>query len=128
MSIALLSLRDGAPSSLPQCDDGWRTAEDLADAGVSVEAVVDTRANARQRSDAPWRTIAGGTVEKAHGSTALAGVTVSDGTGQQLDIACDLLAMSNGWNPTLHLTCHLGHKPAWNEAAHAFVPTSHPPA
>ncbi len=112
---------------LASCDDGWRTAEDLTDAGVSVEAVVDTRANARRRPDAPWRTIAGGTVEKAHGGTALTGVTVRDGTGQQLDVDCDLLAMSNGWNPTLHLTCHLGHKPAWNEAAHGFVPASTPP-
>jgi len=112
---------------LASCDDGWRTAEDLADAGVSVEAVVDTRANARQRPDAPWRTIAGGTVEKAHGGTALAGVTVRDGTGQQLDIACDLLAMSNGWNPALHLTCHLGNRPRWCEDVHAFVPASTPP-
>ena len=30
-------------------------------------------------------------------------------------IACDLLAVSGGWNPTLHLTCHLGGKPAWDE-------------
>ena len=42
-------------------------------------------------------------------------------------IDCDLLAMSGGWNPTIHLTCHLGGKPVWDEALAAFVPGTLPP-
>ena len=30
--------------------------------------------------------------------------------------------VSGGWNPAVHLTCHLGGKPVWNEALAAFVP------
>ena len=34
----------------------------------------------------------------------------------------DCLAVAGGWNPTLHLTCHLGARPVWDEALAAFVP------
>ena len=42
-------------------------------------------------------------------------------------MSCDLLAVSNGWSPTVHLTCHLGGKPVWDDALHAFVPGRLPP-
>ena len=45
------------------------------------------------------------------GFQTLAAVAVRDAAGRVERIACDLLAMSNGWNPTVHLTCHLGGKP-----------------
>jgi sarcosine oxidase subunit alpha len=51
---------------------------------------------------------------------------VRDDKGAETEIACDLLAVSNGWNPTLHLTCHLGGKPTWQESLAAFVPGSVP--
>ncbi len=34
---------------------------------------------------------------------------------------CDLLAVSNGWNPTIHLASHQGHRPVWDPAISAFV-------
>ena len=40
-----------------------------------------------------------------------------DGAGRTTKIECDALAVSGGWNPAVHLTCHLGGKPVWNEAA-----------
>ena len=33
---------------------------------------------------------------------------------------------SGGWNPAVHLTCHLNGKPVWNEALAAFVPGAVP--
>ena len=48
-------------------------------------------------------------------------------SGRTTKIACDALAVSGGWNPAVHLTCHLGGKPAWNEALAAFVPGAVPP-
>jgi sarcosine oxidase subunit alpha len=42
-------------------------------------------------------------------------------------VGADLLAMSGGWNPAVHLASHLGHKPRWEEAIHAFVPDAMPP-
>lgn len=31
-------------------------------------------------------------------------------------------AGDHGWNPNLHLACHLGAKPSWNATINAFVP------
>ncbi len=104
------------------CDDGWRTAETLAAAGVEVVALVDARDGAAARDEAhPWRVIQGA-VESAHGGHHLRGVTVRDANGSRIELACDLLAIANGWNPSLHLTCHLGGRPVWNDAINAFVP------
>ena len=109
-------------------DDGWATARDLVAGGITVEAVVSTQPDRRatERSQS-WRTFTGSVVEQTRGGHRLRGVTVRDAEGRQTQIECDLLAVSNGWNPTLHLTCHLGGKPIWDETIAAFVPGSCPP-
>ena len=48
------------------------------------------------------------------------------GSGRQT-FDCDLVVMSNGWVPTVHLTSHLGGKPAWDAMAGAFLPGTLPP-
>ena len=65
-------------------------------------------------------------MKEARGGQQLKSVIVRDDKGVETEIDCDLLAVSNGWNPTLHLTCHLGGKPVWDEGLHAFVPGSQP--
>ncbi len=37
-------------------------------------------------------------------------------------IATDCLAVSGGWNPSVHLTCHMNGRPVWREDIAAFVP------
>jgi sarcosine oxidase subunit alpha len=37
-------------------------------------------------------------------------------------IACDLVCMSGGWTPAVHLTSHCGIKPKYREDIHALVP------
>ena len=104
-------------------DDGWATARDLAASGVAVAAVVDPRAEGIEKQGAgPWPVFAGAVVKEARGGQQLKSVIVRDDKGVETEIACDLLAVSNGWNPTLHLTCHLGGKPVWQESLAAFVP------
>jgi sarcosine oxidase subunit alpha len=39
----------------------------------------------------------------------------------------DLLAVEGGWSPAVHLTAHLGSRPAWSETHGAFLPGSLPP-
>ena len=113
-------------------DGGWATVRDLAAAGARVAAVVDSRSEIdpaftalAERIDA--RVFAGGVVEATQGGRGLRGVTVRDACGKRATLACDLLAVSNGWNPTLHLTSHLNGKPVWDEAVQAFVPGTLPP-
>jgi sarcosine oxidase subunit alpha len=110
-------------------DDGWTTARDLAACGIAVAAVVDPRKEGIETKGAgPWPIFAGAVVKEARGGRQLKSVIVRDERGVETEIGCDLLAVSNGWNPTLHLTCHLGGKPAWQEALAAFVPGSVPKA
>ena len=54
-------------------------------------------------------------------------IDVIDADGRTTKIECDALAVSGGWNPAVHLTCHLGGKPVWNEQLAAFVPGAVPP-
>ncbi|MFL5119675.1 MAG: 2Fe-2S iron-sulfur cluster-binding protein, partial [Microvirga sp.] len=110
-------------------DDAWRTVADLARAGVEVAAVVEARAAVDEAMAAQAkgaRVMLGAEVVATHGFQTLAAVAVRDAAGRVERIACDLLAMSNGWNPTVHLTCHLGGKPAWDEVISAFVPGALP--
>jgi sarcosine oxidase subunit alpha len=111
-------------------DDGWRTAADALRAGVSVEAIVDSRAEAPERLAAVLyptvRVFLGAQVIQVNGARPLHAVKVVDAKGRGATIACDGLAVSGGWNPSLHLTCHLGGKPQWRDDIAAFVPKAVP--
>lgn len=106
-------------------DDGWKTVADLAAAGVELAAVVDARADRPISGPAPQ--FPGGAVVATRGGNALSGVTIRDAHGRLHRIACDLLAVAGGWNPTLALTTHLGGKPAWQDDIAAFVPAGRLP-
>ena len=100
-------------------DDAHRTAADLVEAGVHVAAVIDSRENIKAQGDYP--VIAGAMVCGSQGRTGLESITVQTGSGQQ-NIVTDCLAVSGGWNPTMHLTCHMNGRPDWNPDIAGFVP------
>jgi NADPH-dependent 2,4-dienoyl-CoA reductase/sulfur reductase-like enzyme len=89
-------------------DDGLRTAADARAAGVEVAAVIDSRSGAR--------------VVTVRGGHAMRAIAIRDADGRARTLECDALAVSGGWDPAVHLTCHLGGKPVWNEDIAAFVP------
>ena len=99
-------------------DDGWRTATDLAAKGIDVPAIVDTRALEKHPEIAGARVLLGGRVIDTKGRKGLKSVTLSD--GQQIEADC--LAVSGGWNPNVHLTCHHRGRPTWQDDIAAFVP------
>lgn len=113
-------------------DDGWRTVEALTQAGARVAAVIDARPAVDPALEATAKRVGarlflGANVVATKGRHALSGVTVRDGGGRETSLACDLLAVGNGWNPSIHLTSHLNGKPVWDEAISAFVPGALPP-
>jgi sarcosine oxidase subunit alpha len=113
-------------------DDACRTAEDLAEAGIAVAALIDARKNGSPRAKeaaerAKSRYLPGGAIVRVRGGHAVAGVEVRDAGGKTERIACDLVAVSGGWNPSLHLTTHLNGKPQWSEALSTLVPGALPP-
>ena len=100
-------------------DDAHRTTHDLVAAGVEVAALIDSRAGIAAMGD--FRVIEGAEVINAKGRLGLKSISVRTGYGEE-DIEADCLAISGGWNPTLHLTCHMGGRPIWNDKINAFVP------
>ncbi|MEP3347820.1 MAG: sarcosine oxidase subunit alpha family protein [Litoreibacter sp.] len=98
-------------------DDAFRTAKDLSDAGVHIVAYVDSRADAEISGNFPI--YKGAHVTNVKGRKLVEGVTISDGVG---DIMADCLGVSGGYNPTVHLPCHMNGRPQWNEDIAAFIP------
>ncbi len=100
-------------------DDARRTARDLMAAGIQVAAILDSRAHASQLEDCP--VYLGATVTETRGRKGLRQITVQHSGGAAV-IETDCLAVSGGWNPTLHLTCHMNGRPVWDNRIAAFVP------
>jgi sarcosine oxidase subunit alpha len=113
-------------------DDAASTVSELAAAGVSVSALVDPRPDPSPVVEAlakktGIRVISGGSVERALGSKSVSGAEIRLQDGSLLNLPCDLIAMSGGWNPSVHLTTHLNGRPVWNSSIAAFVPGAVPP-
>ncbi len=114
-------------------DDAYRTALAAHLAGLTVKAVIDCRAEAAGALPEAARAAGiavrtGMIVAKAKGGKALKSVLVAkraaDGrvAGALEEIGCDVLAMSGGWSPAVHLFSHCGGKLRWDEAQAMFRP------
>ncbi len=100
-------------------DQARGVARDLMAAGVTVAAIIDPRPDASSVEDCPVHV--GAEVVGSRGRLGLSGIQVRKGS-EIIEIETDCLAMSGGWNPTLHLTCHMNGRPRWSEELAAFVP------
>ena len=115
-------------------DGAYRTAVDLADAGVPLAAVVDVRpdpagALPRRVRERGIAIAAGSAVVDVRGGRQVAGAVIAplDPTGQRLAsgarvLDCDLIAVSGGWTPTVHLHCQAGGRLRWDHRAATFLP------
>ncbi|MGV1013431.1 MAG: sarcosine oxidase subunit alpha family protein [Methyloceanibacter sp.] len=113
-------------------DDAFRTAVDLAQAGIEVAAVVDARStppdNVREAAQNAKATyLSGAAIQRVRGGHEVKAVEIRKSNGEVLRIDCDLVAMSGGWNPSVHLTTHLNGKPVWDQSLSALVPGALPP-
>lgn len=100
-------------------DSGWDVASDLMHAGANVTALIDTRTGINRSADG-IRTIQNAAVINTRGRRALGQITLTD--GQVIDADC--LAVSGGWSPNVHLTCHHRGRPIWDDTIAGFVPGS----
>ncbi|MGW0737187.1 sarcosine oxidase subunit alpha family protein [Streptomyces sp. NPDC002851] len=114
-------------------DSAYDTVADLHAAGIDIAAVVDARAELSHRAAevavaTGVRVLTGSAVVDTAGEGRLTGVTVQGldesghltGVPQSFD--CDLLAVSGGWSPVVHLHSQRQGKLRWDGDLVAFVP------
>jgi methylglutamate dehydrogenase subunit C len=108
------------------CDDGWRTALDLARAGIKIEAIIDARSRISPMLVASSRAVGarlltGARVIDTRGAHGLGSVRIRTDQDKDVEIASDLLAVGGGWNPNLSLSTHVGGRLRWSEEHSAFL-------
>ena len=115
-------------------DSAYQTALDLKASGVEVVAVIDLRADsaseiANNVRNAGIEVKNGWVVVDTAGRKRLTGLQImplsADGTavsGSPQSLACDLLAVSGGWSPVVHLNAQSGARPVWDEQQSMFRP------
>lgn len=112
-------------------DDGYQCALDLKACGAKV-TVVDSRAQGNGALAAAARrqgvkVLNQAVVTAAHGKFKVSSVQVASYANgevgaQQTDMPCDLVAMSGGFSPVLHLFAQSGGKAHWSDEKACFVP------
>ena len=115
-------------------DSAYRAALDLKDTGVAIAAIVDPResisAGLQDATQARGiRLLTGHVVTGTKGGKALKTVEIApiDSASQTVGeskewLAADILAVSGGWTPTIHLASQAGGKPVYDADIASFVP------
>lgn len=115
-------------------DYGYQAALDWHEAGRRVAAIVDTRTAANGSRAQAARAkginiILGSAVIEVQGGKRVTGVSIApisqDGnkvTGAIKALSADTVASTGGWSPVIHLSCHTGSRPIWNDEIVGFLP------
>jgi sarcosine oxidase, subunit alpha len=103
-------------------DSAYLAAFDLDDAGVRINAIVDARSELSPDllGECASRGIAVRPRSVVTGTRGVERVTHAEVSGS--DIACDVLLVSGGWNPAVHLYSQARGELRYDEALGAFVP------
>ena len=114
-------------------DSPYAMLPELLAAGIEVATVADARPTlsdaARAAQAAGIEVIPTATVVDTTGDPRVtsASISVIDdhgiAVGTPTEIACDLVAVSGGWSPVVHLHSQRQGKLRWDDALVAFVPT-----
>jgi sarcosine oxidase subunit alpha len=109
------------------CDDSYAAALDLAAAGVTIVAIADSRAapgdevgNAARA--AGLNVLPATTVKATQGRLRVQSITLATAVGQTQQIACDVVLMSGGYTPSIHLFSQARGKLRFDPASGAYVP------
>ncbi len=115
-------------------DSVYSAARELAAAGMRIEAIADPRQNmseaaARAKADG-FNVLPGHAVISSRGMLSVRGADVAPvdsrgrSRGADRPLHCDLIAVSGGWNPAVHLHAQAKGALAFREDLAAFVPQS----
>lgn len=107
-------------------DSAYQVAEDMIAAGIEIAAIVDCRKDPAPTHASPTGDIVHKTnhvVTKVVGRRRVRAVNLrSNATGDIKTIACDLLCVSGGWNPTVHLFSQARGSLRYEDSLSTFVP------
>ncbi len=111
-------------------DSAYQSALDLHRSGVKVRCIVDSRPGGAGRIAEGLREAAipvhcGSVISNAFGRKRIEGVEVTrlDMSHREV-LECDLLAMSGGWGPAVHLHSQAGGSIRWDDNKYCFVPSA----
>lgn len=117
-------------------DAAYEAALDLSAAGAEIAAIVDVRPAtehelSRRAGDSGIEILMNSAITGVSGRKRVRGVQVrqlSDDrgsvSGPTRNIECDLLMMSGGWSPVVHLFCHAQGELSFEEEKACFVPNT----
>lgn len=115
-------------------DSAYRAAIDLIDSGIAIAAAIDVRPTVDGTWPARLRVrgveiLAGHGITATEGSRRVSGIVATaleaDGSARAGDgraIPCDLVLMSGGWSPAVHLFSQSRSKLRFDDRIAAFVP------
>lgn len=110
------------------CDSAYRAALDLQASGVHIAAVADVRSTANglwvERARSAGIDVRASTVVTAtYGRLRVSHADLTNEmTGETETFACDLLLMSGGFTPSVHLFSQSRGKLVYDETLKAFIP------
>jgi len=115
-------------------EGAYRVALEMHQAGIEIPAIIDLRSDAQgpwtaKAREAGLNILNGYSITGTRGAKRVKGVTAAPmsadgesvrGGGDRFD--CDFVAMSGGWNPTIHLHSQAKGKLRFDRDLGAFVP------
>jgi sarcosine oxidase subunit alpha len=115
-------------------DSAYGAALSLAGSGVAIGAIVDARADddltgplVLQARDRGLPVVARSVIVAAHGGKRVAAVDIESlSGGRPRRIDCDLVCLSGGWNPAVHLFSQARGTLRYDESLATFVPDRSP--
>ena len=104
-------------------DDAYKTAQALNDAGAQIVAILDARP-APAGANSGHRVYNNAVPLSTQGARHCLKNVSASVDGQTMAWEADLLAVSGGFTPVVHLHMQAGGTLDWNEDAQAFIPAS----
>lgn len=113
-------------------DDAARTVGDLRAAHVDVVGLIDARehppqAVAELAAAAGVELYEGAVITNIRGGKRVKTADIRFANGGTAHLDCDLVAVSGGWNPAIHLASHRDARGRWNDDLAAFLAEKAPP-
>ena len=103
----------------------YALAHDLQAAGTIIAGIIDSRpsdAIGAEKDGLEIPLYAASQITAAHGGKHLCAVSIRAADGSTKRVGCDLLAVSGGWNPAVHLFSQSRGTLAYDDALASFVP------